>query len=214
MNAQISVVAQIIRDLALREARWRENASLEGDLGTVYDYLRDSGFRSYDESEIDAYFAANPLDGELHEWRGFAFMTPPSFPLVVPVLTMEYRTSVPSKLGLRLALFLLDTGTGEVVSIGYRFESPDPGGENPFYHLQHIQELGNGDFRIPTPRWIPESSPAVPVEAHTEVGLILCLLASLYGRNSEALAQVWAAPYRNEVESQLRTETWSAGLVR
>jgi hypothetical protein len=111
-----------------------------------------------------------------------------------------------------MGLFLVDARDESVASVGYRFESPDNPGEHRFFHLQHIVELGNGVHRLPTPPWMPQSKLAVPLDVRTDVGLLLCLLASLYGPNSEVMRQILDSQYRTMLGPHLQEIRWAAML--
>jgi hypothetical protein len=209
MNSEDGVVVQILRDLAANEARWYSEADVNSELRPIYAYL-ESRFPKYEESVIQAFIDANPDGGSLDAWGGYVRLRPcRTKAWAVPVLMVEYRFKEPRKLGLRLGLFLQEVGADAVASIGYRFETPDADGENAYFHLQHILELGNGSGALPTPGWIPESKLAVPLDVRSEVGLMLCLLASIYGWASEEMGQVLNAQYKGMLSTHLQNLQWA-----
>lgn len=98
---------------------------------------------------------------------------------LVPVMTFKYDISqYPVKMSIRVALFL-EYGDG-IKSIGYRFETGD--GKHAYCHVQHITEFDSRHI-LQTEAWIPQKFPAFPLEAGGIVGLLLCLLGSLYGKD-------------------------------
>ena len=82
-------------------------------------------------------------------------------------------------------LTMLDQCDG-LQALAIRFET-DEGpqtngvtGSHDFCHAQLCQSI-NGKTRATTPSWLPESQPALPLDAEDQIGLVLCMLASLYG---------------------------------
>jgi len=209
VDAEQGVLVQVLRDLAAHEARWYSEADLDPDLRSIYSYL-ETRFRRYDESEIQAFVRAHPETGTLHEWGGYIFLKAcRTGEWAVPVLNVEYNFAS-GKLGLRIGLFLNAADEPERIgSIGYRFETPDIGGENPFFHLQHIIELGNGSGELPTPSWMPQSKVAVPLDVKTNLGLMLCLLASLYGWGSDVVGHVMNAQYQQLLTTHVQSLAWT-----
>ena len=80
----------------------------------------------------------------------------------------------------------------ELKSLAMRFETDE--GEH-----QSDGEIGSHDFchaqlcraitrRIPalTPSWLPDSQPSIPLDAEDQVSLVLCMLTSLYGRQTRS----------------------------
>lgn len=112
----------------------------------------------------------------------------------LPLLDVEhdFRGS-PPKLGLRLMLFLLSGG--KLRSIGFRFESPgNSGTTHGYWHVQLLSTLESprrrrrpgpehpeGALDLGALAWLPETQPALPLPTSSPVGLLLCLVISLYG---------------------------------
>ncbi len=211
MTPDLGLLIQILRDLAVREVSWNAENDLDENLSAIYRYLELHSFRRCNEEEIENVLRTASAAGELHAWGGFLFLRPcQTREWAVPVLTVTYKSEEPASLALRLGLFLV-SAEGAVVSLGYRFESPDlTGAEHDFFHMQHIVELGNGSFALPTPPWVPQTKLAVPLDVSTNVGLLLCLLASLYGPRSEVLGQITSAQYSYMLAPHLREIRWAA----
>jgi len=213
MDPEHGLLVQILRDLASREAAWNAEADLRPELSDIYRYLERNLFRRCTEEEIEQVIQANPEAGDLHAWGGFLFLRPCETRVwAVPVMTMEYQFAPPPRIGLRLGLFLFDNESQSVVSTGYRYESPDAGGEHDFFHMQQITELGNRAFPLPTPPWVSQNKPAVPLDAGTDVGLLLCLLAALYGPQSDVIAEIASSQYRNMLSTHIKSVRWAANM--
>ena len=214
MNAEHGLLIQILRDLAAREASWNAEADLTPELSSIYQYLTTQRFRRATEDEIESLVTANPEAGELHAWGGFIYLRPcQTRAWAVPILTVTYRFAEPTSLGLRLGLFLVNAADNSIASVGYRFESPDKPGEHGFFHLQHIIEMGNGTFALPTPPWMPQSKLAVPLDVETDVGLLLCMLVSIYGPRSETIQQIASAQYRGMLSPHLQHIRWGPSVA-
>lgn len=84
----------------------------------------------------------------------------------------------------RIYLVLFTSHEGSLIALGFRFESPEsPGGSSKGDHnFYHLQLMDNGSHRrIPFPEWIPAHQPSIPLNAENWMGLVLCMLISVYG---------------------------------
>ena len=96
---------------------------------------------------------------------------------LVPIMAFQYHIEDDTvEASIRLAL-MMEVG-GLIKAIGYRYETGK--GKHDYCHVQHIREFDTSRT-IPTEKWIPERSPAIPVDAGGPVGLLICVLGSLYG---------------------------------
>lgn len=113
---------------------------------------------------------------------GFIYLKPTFDKVaIVPIMAFKYNiddTRDIAAASIGLALLLRDGNTGNPKAIGYRYESGD--GKHNYCHIQHIRYF-NDDYQLPTEGWIPDSSPTIPIDAGGPVGLLLCVLGSLYG---------------------------------
>ena len=72
-------------------------------------------------------------------------------------------------------------------TLAIRFETdegvPQPNGLRGPHDFCHVQLCRYIDCRAPaiTPNWLPDSQPSIPVDAEDQIGLVLCMLTSLYG---------------------------------
>lgn len=106
---------------------------------------------------------------------------------VTPVLALSYDFTGPGKDIYFAIAFCVATGDG-VRAIGMRFESPHEmegvsGLRHAYYHAQLTISWFRGlEFWDPhTPRWIPDSEPAIPLPASCGLELLLTALISVYG---------------------------------
>ena len=72
-------------------------------------------------------------------------------------------------------------------SLAIRFETPEGGisggsnlGSHDFCHAQLCNNI-NRHVKNVTPQWVPDSQPSIPLDADSQVSLVLCMLTSLYG---------------------------------
>ncbi len=98
---------------------------------------------------------------------------------LVPIMAFKYCHHVEDdtvEASISLAL-MMEFGT-RLKAIGYRYETGKR--KHDYCHVQHIRKFDTSRT-IPTEEWIPERSPAIPVDAGGPVGLLICVLGSLYG---------------------------------
>ena len=120
----------------------------------------------------------------LRDRRQFIFLEPILDSEILPFLTLQtsdrwlhFRAYV--------LLAMLDEDE-QLKTLAIRFET-DEGerqtngtiGSHDFCHAQLCRSIGV--LRASTPSWLPESQPSFPLDAKDQVGLVLCMLTSLYG---------------------------------
>lgn len=113
----------------------------------------------------------------------FLYLTPVDRgQVLLPVLRLkcDFGRSIP-EIRLRLGLFVRHDL--DIRAIGFRFESPEGPGIHNYYHMQIIRGFDLGQHFLPEDylRWMPDSSPAFPLDVNSSVNLLLSLLISLYG---------------------------------
>lgn len=75
------------------------------------------------------------------------------------------------------------TGGNVPQFIGYRYESPNPGGdEHRFFHAQPTDSMDPAADRIACALPCPVDAPTFPLPVQTIVGLLLCLVLSVLGK--------------------------------
>ena len=85
------------------------------------------------------------------------------------------------------ALVTLIGDDSNLKSMALRFETDENGldpeniaGAHNFCHAQLCKSVGSRIIGS-TPEWLPESTPAIPLDADNQVSLVLCMLTALYG---------------------------------
>lgn len=114
----------------------------------------------------------------------FLFLEPVADKGLLPLLTLQ-TSSEWINFRAYVLLTMLDE-SGELQSLAIRFETDEGSsqangkiGSHDFCHAQLCRSVGA--MRTSTPNWIPESQPSFPLDADDQVGLVLCMLTSLYG---------------------------------
>lgn len=123
-------------------------------------------------------------DLELRDQHRFLFLEPVVEKKILPLLTLETSNQWVNFRAYVL-LTMLDQCDG-LQALAIRFET-DEGpqkngvtGSHDFCHAQLCRSV-NRTTRATTPCWLPESQPSLPLDAEDQVGVILCMLTSLYG---------------------------------
>ena len=172
-------VADIL-SMFLNEYRWTH-----GPLAA----LRDQVFERYMPSPVDARtlngLLRNSVDLGLRDQGRFLFLEPVVDEMILPLLTLHtsddwvhFRAYV--------LLAMLDDSE-EFRAIVIRFETDEGAlqadgeiGSHDFCHAQLCRSIGNVRSAS-TASWLPESQPSFPLDADDQIGLVLCMLISLYG---------------------------------
>ncbi len=155
-----------------------------GELGDLYDDVV-SRFAPATSETIEAAFAGGSLVGGLQGMGQFLYMdvVVDDRPLI-PVVSFNYDFSEDRE-ELRLRVGLIGRSSdGTPISAGFRFETREgPTGVHRYYHAQMISSLGvpKGSDPLPMDHWVPESQPAIPLDADNPLALLVCFLVSLYG---------------------------------
>lgn len=150
--------------------------------------LRDQVFERYMPSPVDAYtlngLLRNGAELGLRDQGRFLFLQPIVDEMILPLLTLHtsddwvhFRAYV--------LLTMLDESEG-LQALAIRFETNEGSsqangviGSHDFCHAQLCRYIGAK--RATTKDWLPESQPSFPLDASDQVGLVLCMLMSLYG---------------------------------
>ena len=136
--------------------------------------------------------------------QGYAlYLAPPhEDDSLLPIVTFELTRSIEggrSKLVLKPRLLLVhcerrqDGGDmSRPHGMGFRFDQEDSA--HPYCHSQVCSGLAGSSSKeshlLEIPCWLPESIPAIPLRAKGAVGLLLCLLVSLYGVESDVIKDI------------------------
>ena len=178
-NAVRLAVSDILSNF-LCEYEWDD-----GPLAT----LRDEMYRIYRPGYVNPQglhklLNRNPDIGMRNEHL-FLFLEPIEDKNILPLLTLESSSE-----WIHFRIYVLLTMLDECAALqamAIRFETdegvPQPDGtpgSHDFCHAQLCRCI-NGNTLATTPSWIPESQPSIPLDADDQVGLVLCMLTSLYG---------------------------------
>ncbi len=151
--------------------------------------LRDQVYDMYEPNLVDVHGFRGLVRGcselSLRNQHRFLILEPLGDKTVLPLLTLEtsnqwvhFRAYV--------LLTMLDR-CSVLQALAIRFETdegvPQPNGlrgSHDFCHVQLCRYI-DGRTRATTPNWLPDSQPSFPVDAEDQIGLVLCMLTSLYG---------------------------------
>jgi hypothetical protein len=189
MNHEQSMFLEILIDLARRQSSQLRDPNLPGATQSLYRNLANK-YAPCKETYLSSLLRGRVAEMDLVAKGEFLHLeTSKDTNWVVPVLGFKYRfADDESHLSLRLGLFASDEG-----AIGFRFEEPEGQGSHNFFHTQLIRAFGKNTFALPTPSWIPTSQPSFPLDAGGPISLLLNLLVSIYGMQSEVVARVTKA---------------------
>ena len=105
--------------------------------------------------------------------------------MVLPLLTLETSNQWVHFRAYVLLTMLDQCATLQALAI--RFETdegvPQPTGKRESHDFCHAQLCRSINSTTPatTPSWLPESQPSFPLDAKDQIGLVLCMLTTLYG---------------------------------
>lgn len=151
--------------------------------------LRDQVYKVYRPFYVDAAILRAQLCGDsdvaLRNQHRFLFLEPVVDRKILPLLTLETSNDWVNFRAYVLLTMLDQCAALQALAI--RFETdegaPQRGGRlgtHDFCHAQLCRCI-NGKTRAMTPNWLPESQPSFPLDAGDQIGLVLCMLTSLYG---------------------------------
>jgi len=137
-------------------------------------------FNAVDERWVEYVLAAD--GGRVEDLKGVA--TLPAVGPWLPLVHLRHGTS-DSRLVLSLTLILARLHQEATVFAAWRYEAPEGLGEHCFWHAQPVRELrsvGVDQSTEAAPTWFPDWGPTMPLRAKDPLGLLLCMLVSIYGR--------------------------------
>ena len=149
--------------------------------------LRDKVYRVYSPQHVGAYMLQGLTRGNselgLRDQHRFLYLEPVDVN-ILPLLTLETSDQW-VHFRVYVLLTMLDQ-CSKLKCLAIRFETDEGGlesdhGSHDFCHAQFCRRIN--DTPLPkVPNWIPDSQPSFPLDAENQVGLVLCMLTSLYGR--------------------------------
>ena len=151
--------------------------------------LLDKVYNKYQLSQLDANGLNSMLnkspDVAMMEQNQFLHLEPTGSKNILPFVTIQ---SSQNWLHFRIyALLTMLDEKSNLQTIAIRFETDEGGpvsgkkiGTHDFCHAQLCNWI-NKHVQVITPLWVPDSQPSIPLDADNQIGLVLCMLASLYG---------------------------------
>jgi hypothetical protein len=173
---QKTLVRELILWLERKYSRWsRETAS------TLNDRVNER-FTRATVDELQSLYSKPEADvSRIHKYLFLAPLGADSSVLPVASISCNFRKKVP-EVRAQVALFAL--GDNKLKAIGLRFETPESQGPHNYYHCQFITgyRTSGDDVPLPVEGWMPTKDPTFMLGAKNAVALMVCLIASLYGR--------------------------------
>lgn len=147
---------------------------------------------------VDEKYRPIPVDGhrlsglfggsselDLKDQERFLFLEPVADNMMLPLLTLETANQWVNFRAYVLLTMLDQCAALQALAIRFETDEGVPQatgvrGSHDFCHAQLCREI-NGTTRATTPSWLPESQPSFPIDAKDQIGLVLCMLTTLYG---------------------------------
>lgn len=195
--------------LSMRDRHEQEAQALGSKARVIYERVV-TQYPAFAALELESLIKVDPLVINFLDRGKFLVLTPPdNEEPMVPVITIrcDFTTMMP-EFRVRLALFRIGDG-GNLQAVGYRFETPEGDGSHDYYHAQFIKELEKGRPRctLPCPDFFPTTQPAVALDAHDPLTLLICVMVSLYG-SDYVRRELRGVAYSNELDSFVRRMIW------
>jgi len=158
------------------------------------------------EQDISVLF--RNAEAELSNMNKYLFLAPPeSDATILPVaaLGFDFQRVVP-EVRVQVGLF---TGNPESPrAIGVRFETPEGTGVHNYYHCQLFSHYMTNGQSVPLPvdHWLPTGDPTLLLGAKNSVALMVCLIASLYGR--PAVEKLVLEPFGDQMKRYMDLVPW------
>ncbi len=141
---------------------------------------------------------------DMFDKKAYLYMSPiakDGFALPVARLSYDFAADRPSA---RLQVGLYTLVHARTQAVGFRFEAPTAlTGAHCYWHAQPMRSYDRaGSPTLPSrTMWQPVSIPAFPLDAKGPIGLVMCLLISLYG--FDVLAQMRGQPFLADLQGIL-----------
>ena len=197
---QRTLVRGIVLWLSRKYYRWVRNG------GSTLNQLVSERFLPASEDELASLFDKPQVD--ISEIRKFVFFAPPEIEnslLPVASIRCDFRKRVPE---VRVQVGLFTLLNDKPVAIGLRFETPEGTGAHNYYHCQFFKGyvVASGDFTLPGDMWLPTQNPTLLLAAKNAVLLMICMVASLYGRLEVQSLSV--EPFGNQLKRYMKLVPW------
>lgn len=151
--------------------------------------LREQVNEKYRPIPVDVHGLSGLLGGSselgLRDQHRFLFLEPVADQMILPLLTLETSNQWVNFRAYVLLTMLDQSGALQALAIRFETDEGVPQstsirGSHDFCHAQLCRDI-NGTTRATTPSWLPESQPSFPIDAEDQIGLVLCMLTTLYG---------------------------------
>ena len=174
------ILSSFLSDRAWNEYDWE---------GKPLGALRDKVYEKYRPIPVDTRALRSELsksaEVEMREQNRFLHLEPIKGKNMLPIVTMQ-STDQWCHFRIYALLTMLDNCSA-LQSLAIRFETDEGDaqqecgiGSHDFCHAQLCKCITR-DVEASTPDWLPDSQPSIPLDADNQVGLVLCMLTSLYG---------------------------------
>ena len=151
--------------------------------------LEDQVYEKYKPSPVEVHGLYGLLRAsselELRDQSRFLLLEPIVDKMILPLLTLKTSNRWVSFRAYVL-LTMLDQYEA-LQALAIRFETdegvPQANGGTGLHDFCHAQlcRYINDKTRATTQSWLPDSQPSLPLDADDQIGLVLCMLTSLYG---------------------------------
>jgi hypothetical protein len=186
VTTEESVFREIVLWIVREEARAiTEDESYPGEIRSLRESLL-SPMPPCNEQQIAGWM---PRQGgswtvDMFDKKAYLYMAPVAQDgHVLPVARLSYDfASDPPKARVQVGLYTMVHAKAQAV--GFRLEAPTAlTGSHCYWHAQPMRSYdGAGSPTLPSrSMWQPVTIPAFPIDAQGPIGLLICLLISLYG---------------------------------
>lgn len=158
------------------------------DYGPI-EALRSKVYEQYSPQPVDVRTLSGLLGGDsdlrLKDQNRFLFLEPIVSKKILPFVTLQTSDRWVHFRAYVLLTLLDECDTLQALVVRFETDEGTPDangtiGSHDFCHAQLCRSI-NSRTTATTPKWLPESQPSFPLDADDQVGLVLCMLTSLYG---------------------------------
>jgi hypothetical protein len=214
VDPELGLVLQVLQQLAGQGASEPRSGRYPPKLLTVHERVAATHV-AVDDSQFASLLRDKPANFNLTDTDRFVFLrADKETGWGLPVLTFSFdQDHKPTRLGLRVAVFVAGDDRYAPAASGFRLEGPEGDGNHNYYHAQWIVSFVKGGQPLPCPVWIPTSYPALPIAASGPASLLFALLLALYGMKSSVIADLLRTPstralknYMTDIPGMTRSE--------
>ncbi len=127
----------------------------------------------------------NNKEVDMMERNMFLYLEPTKSKSILPLVTIQSSNKW-CHFRIYALLTMLDRDSN-LQSLAIRYETDEGDGQigsatgaHDFCHAQLCRYI-TGKVPASTPAWLPESQPSFPLDAEDQIGLVVCMLTSIYG---------------------------------